>query len=68
MQALADYAELIVALEDKLSSPDSAVIGFGGSYGEPCHEAAAALLCFSVLPDCEVKGRIERGVSCESFR
>lgn len=32
-QALADYAELIPALKKRLHSPDSAVIGFGGSYG-----------------------------------
>lgn len=32
-QALADYAALITDLKHEWKSPDSAVIGFGGSYG-----------------------------------
>lgn len=33
MQALADYADLITFLKHDRDSTDSAVIGFGGSYG-----------------------------------
>lgn len=33
LQALADYAVLIEKLKHEWESPDSAVIGFGGSYG-----------------------------------
>ena len=33
LQALADYAVLIEKLKHDWKSPDSAVIGFGGSYG-----------------------------------
>jgi pimeloyl-ACP methyl ester carboxylesterase len=33
LQALADYAVLIEKLRHEWESPDSAVIGFGGSYG-----------------------------------
>jgi lysosomal Pro-X carboxypeptidase len=32
-QALADYAELITYLKRELKAEDSAVVGFGGSYG-----------------------------------
>ena len=34
-QAMADYAELITELKHDLGATTSAVIGFGGSYGEP---------------------------------
>ncbi len=34
-QAMADYAELITELKHDLGAKTSAVIGFGGSYGEP---------------------------------
>lgn len=33
-QAMADYAELIFELKAELKAEDSAVVGFGGSYGE----------------------------------
>ena len=33
-QAMADYAELMTDLKAELHAEDSAVIGFGGSYGE----------------------------------
>lgn len=32
-QAMADYAELVIALKSELKAERSAVIGFGGSYG-----------------------------------
>ncbi len=33
-QAMADYAELITELKHDLGAKSSAIIGFGGSYGE----------------------------------
>ena len=36
-QAMADYAELMTELKTELHAEDSAVIGFGGSYGGPSH-------------------------------
>ena len=34
-QAMADYAEVIMELKEEFQAEGSAVIGFGGSYGEP---------------------------------
>ena len=45
-QAMADYAELITELKQELHAADSAVIGFGGSYG-----AHSCLLAISFM-DC----------------
>ena len=53
MQALADYAELMFDLKTELKARDSAVIGFGGSYGErregvsaPCvYTSSPAIAC-----------------------
>ncbi len=42
-QAMADYAELIMELKKEYKADDSAVIGFGGSYGEPTASPASHL-------------------------
>ena len=45
-QAMADYAELITELKHELHAKDSAVIGFGGSYGmHTCLLAASLMDC-----------------------
>ncbi len=45
-QAMADYAELITELKHELHATDSAVIGFGGSYGmHTCLLAASLMDC-----------------------
>ena len=50
-QAMADYAELITELKQELHAIDSAVIGFGGSYG-----AHSCLLAASFMgrPQCHL--------------
>ena len=40
-QAMADYAQLVMELKEEYGAQDSAVIGFGGSYGVQHHHQAS---------------------------
>ncbi len=55
-QAMADYAELMTELKSELHAEDSAVIGFGGSYGAPAAFAYDNNICHR-LSDVVVSGQ-----------